>query len=191
VGSQQPPLQAVSLAPPHAAPHVCVDVLHAWPAAQSDAALQPQTRVPGMQWGPAGFPVQSTQAPVPPHTVSLVPGRHVEPVPQQPELHGAPVEHAKVHSPVATLHPALVEGQSPATPHPHWPPPATGSQTLPLAPAAKPAVHEAHKPPLLPHAMVAVPAWHVPPEAAEQQPSWQGCAVLQVVVHACVVVSHA
>jgi hypothetical protein len=52
-------------------------------------------------------------------------------------------------------------------------------------------VHEAQMPPLLPHAVVPVPGWQVPPVAAEQQPPLQGCEVPQLVVHVCVVTSQA
>jgi hypothetical protein len=45
--------------------------------------------------------------------------------------------------------------------------------------------------PLLPHAIVLVPATHVPFVAAEQQPPLHACVEEQLVVHACVVVLHA
>jgi hypothetical protein len=49
-------------------------------------------------------------------------------------------------------------------------------------------------PPGMPHAVSAVPGWHARkqdvPQNSLQQPPLQGCVVLQVVVHACVVVSH-
>jgi hypothetical protein len=97
----------------------------------------------------------------------------------------------KVHRPVVVLHPALLDGQSVLLAHPHWPPPVTGSHTAPDVPPLKPAVHEAQMPPLLPHAVVPVPGCQVPPVAAEQQPPLQGCDVPQLVVHVCVVTSHA
>jgi len=42
---QQPPLQLVTPAPPHAAWQVCAVVLQAWPVGQSAATLQPQVCV--------------------------------------------------------------------------------------------------------------------------------------------------
>jgi hypothetical protein len=139
---------------------------------------------------PLALPVQSTQAFAPPHAVWAVPGRHEPPVPQQPALQGAVGEHVKRHRPDVVSQPALFEGQSPAAPQPHCPPPVTASHTSPLEPAAKPAVHDEHVPPLLPHAVVPVPAWQVP-RAAEQQPPLQGCDVPHVVVHTPVVVLQA
>jgi hypothetical protein len=190
VGSQHPLLHAVSAAPPHAVPHVCVVVSHAWPLAQSVAALQPHASVAGMHTVPLALPVQSTQALAPPHAVWLVPGRHEPPVPQQPALQGAVGEHVKRHRPETVSQPALFEGQSLAAPQPHCPPLVTASHTSPLEPAAKPAAQDEHVPPLLPHAVVPVPAWQVP-RAAEQQPPLQGCDVPHVVVHAPVVVLQA
>jgi len=190
VGSQHPPLHAVSAAPPQAVPHVCVVVLHAWPLAQSVAALQPQASVAGRHTVPLALPVQSTQAFAPPHAVWAVPGRHEPPVPQQPALQGAVGEQVKRHSPEVVSQPALFEGQSLAAPQPHCPPPVTASHTSPLESAAKPAVQDEHVPPLLPHAVVPVPAWQVP-RAAEQQPPLQGCDVPHVVVHTPVVVLQA
>jgi hypothetical protein len=93
VASQHPPLQAESSAPPQAAPQVCVVTLHACPPAQSVAAVQPHASVPGMQCGLPVWPVQSTQEPDPPQAMSLVPGRQVPPVPQQPATQGEPPEH--------------------------------------------------------------------------------------------------
>lgn len=46
-------------------------------------------------------------------------------------------------------------------------------------------------PPLLPHAAMPVPGSHVPPVAAEQHPPLHGWPVLQLVVHWCLVPSHA
>jgi hypothetical protein len=192
VPSQQPPLQPVWLAPPHAAPHVWVDVSHAWPAGQSVAALHPHERVAATHAVPVALPAQLTHVPDPPHAVSLVPGRHEPADPQQPAWHGAPgTAHVNVQSPVFTSHPALLGGQSTDPAQPHWPPPLTASHAPPLVPAAKPAVHDAHVPPLLPHAVVPVPAPQVPPVAAEQHPPLHGWAVLQLVVHACLATSHA
>jgi hypothetical protein len=45
--------------------------------------------------------------------------------------------------------------------------------------------------PELPHAVVVVPAWHVPPLAAEQQPPLHGWFELHAVVHLPVDASHA
>jgi hypothetical protein len=45
--------------------------------------------------------------------------------------------------------------------------------------------------PLVPHAIVLVPATHVPFVADEQQPPLHACIEEQLVVHACVVVLHA
>jgi hypothetical protein len=45
--------------------------------------------------------------------------------------------------------------------------------------------------PELPHSAGCVPPWHMPPSAAEQQPPLHACDVLQAVVHACWLVSHA
>jgi len=166
-------------------------VLHAWPLAQSVAALHPQVSVAGRHAVPAALPVQSTQAPEPPHAVWLVPGRHEAAVPQQPALQGALVEHVKTQRPEVVSQPALPAGQSPTTMQPHCPPPFTGSHTSPLEPAVKPAVHDEHTPPLLPHVVGSVPIWQVPPVAAEQQPPWQGCDVAHVGVHVPVPVSQA
>jgi hypothetical protein len=95
-------------------------VLHADPLGQSEAALHPHARVLAMQALPAALPVQSTQAPDPPHAVWLVPGWHWLPVPQQPALQGeAGIEHVKMHRPVVVLHPALLDGQSEFLAHPH------------------------------------------------------------------------
>lgn len=190
-GSQQPPLHAVSLASPQAVPHACVVRSQAWSAGQSVDAVHPHASVDGMQWGAPACPVQSTQEPDPPHAVSLVPGWHVEPDPQQPALHGADVEHTKIQRPVAVSQPALVAGQSPALPHPHCPPPVTGSHTSPALSAANAAVHEEHTPPLSPQVAVCVPVWQVPPVAALQHPPLQGCDVPHAVVHVLLVVSHA
>ncbi|MGH7293798.1 MAG: hypothetical protein ACRELB_02640, partial [Polyangiaceae bacterium] len=134
--------------------------------------------------------MQSTQAPDPPHAVSLVPGRQVDAGPQQPATHGALGEHENVHRPDAP-HPLLLGGQSVGEPHPHCPPPVTGSHTSPLAPAVNPAVHDEQRPPLLPQVAVPVPGWQVPPVAAEQHPPLQGCEVLHAVVQVLLVASHA
>jgi hypothetical protein len=190
--SQQPPLHPVWLAPPHAAPHVWVDVSHAWSVAQSVAELQPHARVAATQAVPFALPAQLAHDPEPPHAVALVPGRHEPPLPQQPAWHGAPgIAHVNVQSPVCVSHPALSGGQSAGFAHPHWPPPVSGSHALPLVPAAKPCVQDPHVPPLFPHAVAPVPGPHVPPVAAEQHPPLHGWPVLQLVVHACDAVSHA
>jgi hypothetical protein len=190
-GSQQPPLHAVSLASPQAVPHACVVRSQAWPVGQSVDAVHPHASVDGMQWGAPALPVQSTQAPDPPHALSLVPGWHVEPVPQQPALHGAVGEQTKMQRPVEVSQPALLAGQSTALAHPHWPPPVTGSHTSPALAAANAAVHEVQTPPLSPQVAVCVPAWQVPPVAALQHPPLQGCDVPHAVVHVLLVVSHA
>ena len=48
-----------------------------------------------------------------------------------------------------------------------------------------------HRLPLAPHADCAVPATHVPPLAAVQQPPLQGVLVLQALPHVCTLASQA
>jgi len=189
---QQPPLQAVSLAPPQVALQVCVAVLHAVSLGQSVAVLQPHWSVDAMHADPLAFPAQGMHEPEPPQAVGLVPGRQVPPDPQQPDRHGAlGTAQVKLQSLVAVSQPALAGGQSVETVHPHCPPPATGSHTLPPVSAANPAGQEAHSPPLFPQVAGSVPAWQLPAVAAEQQPPLQGCAVSQLVVQAFVATSQA
>jgi hypothetical protein len=189
---QQPPLQAVSLAPPQVVPQVCVAVSHAVSLGQSATVLQPQLSVDAMQADPLAFPAQGMQEPEPPQAVGLVPGRHVPPDPQQPDRHGAlGTAQAKLQSLVLVSQPELAEGQSGETVHPHCPPPAMGSHTLPPVSAANPAGQEAQSPPLFPQVAGSVPAWQVPAVAAEQQPPLQGCAVSQLVVQVFVATSQA
>jgi hypothetical protein len=92
---QQPPLQAVSLAPPHALPHLCEDVSQACPAAadvaaaQSVASSQPHVSDPLSHFGPFGLPEQSTQAPPePPQAAACVPFTQAPAALQQPPLQG-------------------------------------------------------------------------------------------------------
>ncbi len=65
VVSQHPPLQPVSPAAPHAAPHTAVDVLHASFARQSVAAAQPHALAPPftgmMHVEPFALPAQLAQ----------------------------------------------------------------------------------------------------------------------------------
>ncbi len=189
---QQPPLQAVSPALPHAAPHVCVVVLHALPAGQSVAALHPQTWSPGTHSDPFGLPAQLTHAPEAPQAALLVPGRHAIPLPQQPLTQGcAGMEQVKLHRCDVVLHPALEAGQLVLLLHPQKPPPVVATHALPEVPPPKPALQSAHTPPFSPHAPAPVPGWHVPPVAAEQHPPLHVCVVLQAVVQVWVAVSHA
>jgi hypothetical protein len=84
---QQPPLHAVWLAAPHEVEHRWLVVLHAWPAGQSPALLQPQV-LPEMQAWPFELDEQSTQAlPLEPQVPLPVPPLQVAPL-QQPPLHG-------------------------------------------------------------------------------------------------------
>jgi len=162
-GSQQPPLHAVSPAAPHAAPQVCVFVLHACPLGQSVATLQPQ--VPFASHAePAELLAQFVQAPpLVPHAFAAVPPTHVTPL-QQPPLHGVSfaAPHAVEHVCVCVLH-ELPEGQSVAAPQPQVSVP--DSQTWPAALV----LQLAHRAPF-PQAPVAVPTAHWPATGSQQPP---------------------
>jgi hypothetical protein len=181
---QQPPLQLL-VCPPQDVEHVCVVPLHACPAGQSVALLQPQTLVEMQAWPAVAF-VQSTHWVVAaPQTVFVVPGWHVLPAPQQPVGHVCDALHVKVHTPPA--HPCAPVAQSATDPQPHCPPAGdvVGSHTCPCVLLEQ----SLHAPPLLPHVPGALPAEHVP---AAQHPPLHGCVVaLHCFVHACFVVSHA
>lgn len=189
--SQQPPLHGVCVTPPQSALQTWVVVLHAVSAGQSVAELHPHAPVCATHAEPVRLPVQSTQDPELPHWVMLVPGAHEPFAPQQPAAHAAFAEQVSVQSPVARLQPALVEGHSAFVVQPHWPPPATASQVLPLVPAPKVVLQSEQRPPLFPHTAALVPARHVPFAAAEQQPPLQVWVELHAVVHVLLVGSQA
>ena len=103
-----------------------------------------QPQAPATHALPLRLPVQSAHRPNAPHAVLLVPGSHF-PAPQQPERHGsAGNEQEKMHTPVVLSHPALTGGHSDAIVHPHAPPPATGSHTVPPVPALNTAGQDEH-----------------------------------------------
>jgi hypothetical protein len=120
-GSQQPPLHAVSVVPPHALVHVCVDVSHAFPAGQSDAAMHPQVAL--TQADPVAFPVQLTQFGPQPNVPCVTQALRWQQVPgPQGPSPGKP--HAAAHVPSApqvgavpaqTAHVAPLEPQAPFT----------------------------------------------------------------------------
>jgi len=177
---QQPPLHAVSFAPPHAAPHVCVLVSHAWPVGQSAGAAHPQT--PLVQASPAALIVQSWQAPPAlPHSILLVPATHMPPMSQQPPLQALwPAPHAAPHTCVPVLH-ASPAGQSAATLHPHVP---AARHAVPFAFA----VQLTQVAPADPQSAVVFPVWQVD-DVLSQQPTTHGMVGPQGVgVHTCVVV---
>jgi len=93
---------------------------------------------------------------------------------QQPPLHGDAPEQLVVHEPLLQ---ASFSGQSPAVWHCTHAPPAQ---------CCDPA-HTAHAP-LLPHALFAVPGWHIVPS---QQPPLQTRAPVQLGPHTPVTVLHA
>ena len=114
---QHPPLHALWFGPPHAVPHLCVEVSHACPAppavapGQSVATSQPQVSVDGSHLGPPLPAVQTAHVPEPPHapgwlpTTHVLPEQHV-PAPQVP-LPAAPqaaVQLPDVHVGVAPVH---------------------------------------------------------------------------------------
>jgi hypothetical protein len=95
---QQPPLQAVWLAPPQEPEQVCVTVLQLCPVGQSLKAVQPQV-VPERQRWPLALVEQSMQArPLAPQLESAVPRLQLPPA-QQPALQGWPL----LHDPVQVL----------------------------------------------------------------------------------------
>lgn len=169
----------------HDVEQVWLVLSHACPAGQSACELHPHAPF-GLHAWPAALAEQSTHAvPLPPHTAVDVPGWHVPVgVPaQHPVGHGCDALQVKLQMP--PLQPCAPGPQSPTVLQPHWPPPATGSQTCPCVLPAQ----ALQAPPLLPHEPSAVPATHLPP--AEQHPPLHVCVALHEVVQTCVVVSHA
>jgi hypothetical protein len=145
---QQPPLHACPA--PQVRVHARAVASHALPPGQSAAVLQPHTSVERHAW-PTVLVVQSRQAvPMPPHAGVLVPGLQ-EPRPQHPAAQGADVEHATTQRCVTASQ--VPFGQSVVPAHPQTPPPAEGSQAVPVTFPAQ----LAHRPPLSPHASTEVP----------------------------------
>jgi hypothetical protein len=176
---QQPALQAVWLAPPHAVPHVCVCVSQACPAPVDVAAGQsvaaPQPHVPSLwQTLPFAEVLQSLHVvPVAPQAVCVFPATHAPMLEQQPALQPVvPEPHEAEHVCVALLQ-AWPDGQSVAALHPHAP---EARHTCP-APLVE---QSAHVVPLPPHCAVDVPGWQVPDVALEQQPVGHGWIALHV-----------
>jgi hypothetical protein len=162
---QQPPLQMI-VVPLHAVEHACVDVLHAWLAGQ--AALVAQPHAPPKQ--SCDGPHAPQRPPFVPHAPALVPATHVPPE-QHPPLHGLDDPHAVEHVP--PLHARPGRQSDAAVVHPHEP---VAPQTKPFALPA----HEAHAPPLRPHAALPVPGWQLVPS---QQPPLHVSPPPQALLH--------
>ena len=238
---QHPPLHAVWLAPSHELVHVCALVSHALPAAppfsagQSEAASHPHVSVDGSHFEPPGLPVQTAQAPEPPHAPSCVPLTHAPDEQQNPPAHAPslPAPQAAVHAPDTQVGVPAAHGAHmvPVVPQAPFRVPATqvpdmpqhpelhacvashaleqtcaalqassaGQSATPAQPQVAPFSHACplaatrqslHVPPVLPHALLAVPAMQLPD--AEQQPSLHPVVPLpHVAEHVWLVVLHA
>jgi hypothetical protein len=127
-------------------------------------------------------PEQSAQIPLVPHSLSEVPGWQVPPAgaEQQPPLQSCAEEQLVVQIPLAVSQASPV-GQSVSAVHPHLP---LGRHAVPMELPTQ----DVHAKPVDPHSAWAVPGAQRP---ALQQPPLQGWLEEHVVVHACVVTSHA
>lgn len=126
--------------------HWCVVVLHASPAAQSPALLQPHAP-DGRQALPLALPAQLLQTlPTAPHAACVVPGWQLPLVldEQQPDWHAVAAEQEFTHRLLAQLDAPVA--QSPSDAQPHWPPPVVMMQRWPFWLLAQ----LLHSPPLLP-----------------------------------------
>jgi hypothetical protein len=116
---QQPPLQAVWLAPRQPVPHLCAFVSQACPAlppaagAQSVCESHPHTSVPGSHFEPFAFPTQFTHVPEPPHVAGWFPATHALPAQQKPPPHVPSVAapQADVHAPAVHVGVPFVHGE--------------------------------------------------------------------------------
>jgi len=160
-------------------------VVHAWvfgsqelPVGQSVYDWHPHVPpfdVNAHAFMPAGFPLQSVQAPpVSPHAVFEPPPWHVPLAPQHPPLHGCVGEHVDTHVCVERSH-ARSDPQSAALLQPHFP---LATQALPFGD-----VEQSMHAPDAPHASATVPELHTP--FAEQHPVAHG-SVWQDGPHLCV-----
>lgn len=113
--AQQPPLHGLLTS--QVVEHRCVTGLHAAPAGQSFAALQPQCEpltdpLPGMHAEPMELAVQSRQVPAEPQELAVFPGSHVPPAPQQlPVQPVPPLPQLTLQTPFCPQ--VLPKGQSP------------------------------------------------------------------------------
>jgi hypothetical protein len=147
---QQPPLQGLDAS--HDALQVLVARLHALPAGQSAAALQPHLLPPvpvGTQAWPLAFARHVPQIGLPSaHSSASVPGSHTRSFrSQHPPLHGLPARQAAPHTPFMHDWPT---GQSVETRQPHVP--LDRSQIGPRALFEQ----SEHPPPVSPQAVVAM-----------------------------------
>jgi hypothetical protein len=167
----------------HMVEHKCVVVLHAAPDGQSPDELQPHAPPPATTTHapPMLLPEQLWHAPPDePHAIEPVPPTHA-PARQQPPLHADCVAapHAVPHTCFMVSH-ACPDGQSAAELQPQLP--------ITHAWPAPDEVQSRHALPLAPQVIAAPPALQVPPA---QQPPLHGDDGEQLLVHACMVVSHA
>jgi hypothetical protein len=154
-------------------------VLHASPAGQSVATLQPHVPLDSHA-EPLALPTQLVHEPLTPQAPGALPGAHVPPL-QQPPLHAVcPAPHAVLHVCVVVLQ-ALPVGQSVAALQPHVGV-APVSHTCPIGFPVQSA-----QMPAAPHAFDAVPATHwVPLQHPALHAVWP--ALPHVVLQVCVVV---